>query len=79
MTAVSLSLTRGQQGFKMSDFTVGALAPNAGDIELRFQVLDANGKNINDEDLIIALLAFRRILQQNGVTVALISQPSGPP
>lgn len=80
MTAVSFSISRGVSGFKMSDITVGTSAPGAGDIELRFNVLDTNSKNMNDKDLVIALEAFRRWLLTNGGTaIAITNQPSGPP
>ena len=42
MAAISLSITRGKDGFAISDFTVGTLTPNAGDVELRFNTTDAN-------------------------------------
>lgn len=35
MAAVSLSLSLGQDGLRASDYTVGTLAPNAGDVEIR--------------------------------------------
>lgn len=80
MTAVSFSISRGVSGFKMTDITVGTSAPGAGDIELRFNVLDTNSKNMNDKDLIIALLAFRRALETGGsAKTAVTNQPSGPP
>ena len=68
MTAVSLSMTRETAGFgmKMSDPTVGTLAPNAGDVELRFQVLDGQSKNMNDLEIILILKAFIRYLQTGG-------------
>ena len=59
MTAVSFSIKRGVDGFNMSDITVGSLAPNASDVEIRFNVLDANSKNMNDLDLIKAAKAHR--------------------
>jgi hypothetical protein len=80
MTAVSFSLKRGVDGFKMSDVTVSALAPNADDIEIRFQVLDANSKNMNDLDLVKAAKAFIRWFENNGASsIAITQQPSGPP
>lgn len=80
MTAVSFSISRGVGGFKMSDVTVGTSAPGAGDIELRFNVLDTNSKNMNDKDLILALEAFERwLLTGGGTAIAITNQPSGPP
>jgi hypothetical protein len=80
MTAVSFSISRGVSGTKMTDITVGTSAPGAGDIEFRFNVLDTNSKNLNDEDLVVALDAFRRWVLTNGPTsIAITQQPSGPP
>ena len=85
MTAVSFSMSRGVDGFKMSDVTVGTAAPSAGDVEFRFNVLDTNSKNMNDDDLYRILKAFERwILTGGGFTggngyTAITSQPSGPP
>jgi hypothetical protein len=85
MTAVSFQLNRGQGGFLMSDVTVGSNAPAAGDVELRFNVLDANSKNMNDLDLVMLIKAFIRYLETNSgavggfQTVAVTNQPSGPP
>jgi len=79
MTAVSFSIRRGVPGTQMSDITVGTSAPGTLDIELRFNVLDANSKNLNDQDIFLALKAFQRAIMQNGTTVDLTTQPSGPP
>jgi hypothetical protein len=79
MTAVSFVMNRGVDGFKMSDVTVGANAPSAGDVELRFNVQDVNSKNMNDKDLIRILRAFERWILTNGPQTAITLQPSGPP
>lgn len=80
MTAVSFSMSRGVDGFKMSDVTVGTSAPGAGDVEFRFNVLDTNSKNMNDKDLYMLLEAFKRWITTNGGTgIAITNQPSGPP
>ncbi len=82
MTAVSFSLNRETAGFgfKMSDVTVGTLAPNAGDVELRFNILDGQSKNMNDLEIIVILEAFRRwLLTGGGSVTAITTQPSGPP
>jgi hypothetical protein len=49
MTAVSFQMSRGAMatGFQMSSVTVGTNAPAGGDFELRFNVTDGNGKNLN--------------------------------
>jgi hypothetical protein len=80
MTAVSFSMSRGVDGFKMSDVTVGTSAPGAGDVELRFNVLDAQGKNMNDLELVKIIKAFERwVLTNGGTAIAITNQPSGPP
>jgi hypothetical protein len=79
MTAVSVSISRGQFGSRISDFTVGSLAPNAGDVEVRFNVLDAQGKNMNDQDIWILLEQIGRALLNGGTKVNITTQPSGPP
>jgi len=82
MTAVSFSMTRetGGFGFKMNDVTVGSLAPNAGDVELRFNILDGQSKNMNDLEIRNILKAFERWLLTGGTTaIAITQQPSGPP
>ena len=80
MTAVSFSMSRGVDGLKMSDVTVGTSAPGAGDVEFRFNVLDTNGKNMNDKDLWLILQAFQRwVLNNGGSGITITQQPSGPP
>ena len=85
MTAVSFSLNRGVDGFKMNDVTVGALAPNAGDVELRFNILDQQSAKMNDLEIVKHLEAFRRWVLTNGGLVGgnqvtgITQQPSGPP
>lgn len=82
MTAVSFSMTRqtGGFGFKMNDVTVGTLAPNAGDVELRFNTTDGQSKNMNDKELYEILKALARWVLTNGPsTIAITQSPSGPP
>lgn len=80
MTAVSFSISRGNDGFKMNDITVGTSAPGSGDIELRFNVLDTHSKNMNDGDLYRAVKAFQRwILTNGGTAISITQSPSGPP
>ena len=62
MTAVSLSISRGVDGFKVSDFTVGTSAPGAGDIELRFNLTDTNSAALTRKDVFKALEAFELAL-----------------
>jgi hypothetical protein len=60
MSALSISISRGAAGVKATDYTTGTLTPNAGDIELRMNVTDTNGKAVTREDVILALDMFKR-------------------
>jgi hypothetical protein len=80
MTAVSFSMSRGVDGLKMSDVTVGTSAPGAGDVEFRFNILDTQSHNLNDKDLWLILQAFQRwVLNGGNTAIAITQQPSGPP
>jgi hypothetical protein len=60
MAAISLTLTTGKDGFRISDFTTGANAPSAGDFEFRFNTTDANSNPVTIKEVVIALEAFER-------------------
>lgn len=60
MAGISLSITRGVDGFKISDFTYDTQVPNANDIEFRWNTLDTNGVTLTRKDLVKALEAFER-------------------
>jgi hypothetical protein len=64
MAGISLSLSRGVSGFKISDFTVGTSTPGTGDIELRYNTTDTNSKNLTRKDVILACMAFIRALEE---------------
>jgi hypothetical protein len=64
MAAISLSINRGVDGFKLNDFTVGTSVPGTGDIELRYNTTDTNSKNLTRKDVIIACNAFIRALEE---------------
>jgi hypothetical protein len=70
MTAISVSIARGVAGTKISDFTVGSLAVGANDIELRFNTTDGQGKNVNRQDIKLALDQIWRIIANNPQTPA---------
>jgi hypothetical protein len=76
MTAVSLSVNRGVDGFQISDVAISNQAPSANDIELRFNLQDTNSVNLTREDIIVrAFNAFRiAILQGQG-----LQSPAGTP
>jgi hypothetical protein len=64
MASVSLSLPKGADGLRASDFTTGVLAQNAGDIELRFT------SSLSKKELLIALEAMiAAIVARNDVLV----------
>ena len=73
MTAVSFSISRGQAGSQISDFTVGTSAPGSGDIELRFNIHDTNSKNLTRQDVVLALQrrSSARIEQGGNTTVGI--------
>lgn len=66
MTAFSVSISHGAGGNKMADFTVGTLAPNAGDVEVRANNTDTNSKNISDHEIVIMLRAIIRQIENGG-------------
>jgi len=67
MAAVSFSVKRGNDGFKISDYTVGTLAPNADDIEVRINTTDANGKAVDKQDVYKALEGFIRAVLSDAI------------
>lgn len=73
--AVSWTSTQGKLLGTTVDFTIGTNAPSAGDFEIRFNLTNAGGKNIELKDVILFLEGSIRILQQGGATVG-ISQGS---
>jgi hypothetical protein len=66
MSSTSISISHGAGGLKMSDFTVGTLVPNAGDVEVRFNNTDTNGKNILDHEVVILLRTIIRQIEAGG-------------
>lgn len=73
MAAQSLSIPHGKSGFTISDWTTGTLAPNAGDIEVRWNTTDTNSKNISRYDIVLALKGVIRELETGGATVNVIT------
>lgn len=66
MSSTSISISHGASGMKMSDYTVGTLAPNAGDVEVRFNNTDTNSKNILDQEVVVALKNIIRQIENGG-------------
>ena len=80
MSSASISLSHGASGMKMSDFTTGTLAPNAGDVEVRFNNTDTNGKNILDHEIVIMLRAIIRQIENGGASsINLLLRTGGSP
>jgi hypothetical protein len=69
MTAVSIQMSRGQSGTKISDFTVGTAAPASLDLEVRYQLLDTNSNPLTREDIILFMRAVERFIMANGLQV----------
>jgi hypothetical protein len=67
--AISISLSHGVDGFRLSDFTTGALAPGAGDTEVRFNTTDTNSTAISRNDTIKHLKAIIRALESSTFVV----------
>ena len=76
MTAISIAISRGVEGFAISDFTVGTSAPGTGDVELRFNTTDGHGAAETLLDVIKAVKSFQRVLEQTGGNVNIITAPT---
>ena len=77
MAAVSISISHGAAGMKMSDFTVGTSAPGAGDVEVRFNTTDTNSKNISHHEVRIMLETIIRQLLTGGPSAINLMPLSG--
>jgi len=66
MSSFSISIPHGKGGMQMVDFTVGTLAPNAGDVEVRANNTDSNSKNISDHEIVIMLKTIIRQIENGG-------------
>lgn len=58
-----ISIKRGNDGFKLSDFTTGTSSTAGDDVELRIADLDGQSNKLTRKDVIIALEAFERALE----------------
>lgn len=65
-TNLSLSLNRGQEGFRLDEIVVGTSAPGTGNFEFRMNAVDSNSNTILRLDAIRALKAFIRVLESQG-------------
>jgi hypothetical protein len=77
MAAISLSLAHGVAGNSISDFTVGTSVPGSGDFEFRANTTDTHSKNISHYEMIVALRAMIRALEQGGATVNVVTLSGG--
>lgn len=59
-----ISINRGKDGFKASDFSTGAASTAGNDIELRI----ADGASLKRKDVFLALKAFERFLVNKDLT-----------
>jgi hypothetical protein len=67
MTAVSIQMQRGTDGFLLTDFTVGTAAPATQDFEVRYQLLDGNSVALTRKDIHNMISAVMRLIMQNGL------------
>jgi hypothetical protein len=80
MAAFSISISHGVGGMKMSDYTIGTLAPNAGDVEVRVNNTDTNSHNISDHEAVILLRNIIRVIEGGGPSaVNLVPRTGGSP
>lgn len=80
MTAVSLSLLRGVDGLRNSDFTVGTNATVAGqDFTFSWNQTDQLSKNITRKDIVLALEACIRAVNTGGANIDETTGVIGPP
>lgn len=64
MADIFIGISRGVDGFKASDFSVGSSTTATKDFELRIADADDNAAAITRLDVIKALEAFERFLSQ---------------
>ena len=60
-TNLSISIAKGNSGFKHNDFVIGTLAPSAGAVEVRIAA------DLSRIDTLLLLEAVERVLESNGV------------
>jgi hypothetical protein len=74
MAAISISIPRGKDGFRIDDFSVGTQAPSSNDIQLCFNTTDLNSALLTVKDVVLALHAFERALESRSLQL-----PAGSP
>jgi hypothetical protein len=74
-TATFLAVNRGVSGTKSSDITVGSSSDAGADLEVRFNQTDANGANCTKKDLVLALHAFERFVNNGAANVGGLNWP----
>ena len=63
MAALSIAISRGSAGVKLTDYTTGTSVPGSGDIELRFNTTDTNGKAVTRLDVLNVVDMFKRQIE----------------
>jgi hypothetical protein len=62
-----ISINRGKEGMKVSDFTTGTASTAGDDIELRIADVDAQGNALTRLDVVKALEAFERAMNSGPI------------
>lgn len=78
MAAISISTTHGAPASQPASYTVGVLAPGAGDFEFRWNQTDAAANPVTRLDAVKALQAFALALEM-GVFVFTAGTPEALP
>jgi hypothetical protein len=62
-----VAINRGRDGFKISDFTLGASSSASSDFELRVADLDAQSHTPTRKDIVISLKAMIRLIESGAI------------
>jgi hypothetical protein len=75
MTNRFYAINRGNDGFRLSDFTAGAASSAATDFELRVADVDGQGKVMTRKDVYLALIALQRLFMSDQLIATLNQAP----
>jgi hypothetical protein len=68
MSAISIGINRGKDGFRIDDFVLGTTAPSGGvDFQFAYNTTDGNSAVVLEKDLIIALKAITLALENRSL------------
>jgi len=70
MANTFIGIARGNDGFQISDFTVGAASTATLDVELRIATLDQQGNVLTSDDCIKMVKALKRALEDRLILTA---------